>query len=593
MEKNEENAQKILDKLDKTDSEIQAMQEQYTFLSRKMRIYIFILFLILSVAVDLEYGIFNSSVDYLQKDLNMNNSEYGLFVSISFTGRIIGLVIFMFLLNLKHRKYTLIISIFLNGSSYILYQISTNSYLLIFAKMFAAGNKVCGTIYRPVWIEQFGLSKYKSIFFSLIQVASSYGQIIGFNLGSLLFKEKWKLALLCILGIMYLLALGFLIVPGKFFFRSYAFFEENNLENNSDNSSENDEEIKENKKEPLISKRVESVFINEKINFSKKRTNTVSKNKNSVKERIKSVFKDVWKLIKNIIFLLSIIKRSIITFILQIVHSYLKQYQEHYFFSGTEPDEDLIVLFYNISSLASTAIGGILSGIITKKLGGYENKKSIYVVLIPDIITSISVFFLAFTENFYIYNINLIIFFCFISMGNPVLQGYLIKAIPKQIKGIGVGFDMLVSTFLGKIPAPMIYGFLVDKYEKDNYSLPWKICLCYFFFGALLAFILCIFKLKEKEEKENEEDKVKLQDNIVNATALGTSSDTNDLFNIRISRMSKKRNTMGYKFKLTDERKKTEIVIHTLIEEENEEDCKSEKRKTSADNKDVNFIAFQ
>ena len=114
-----------------------------------------------------------------------------------------------------------------------------------------------------------------------------------------------------------------------------------------------------------------------------------------------------------------------------------------------------------------------------------------------------------------------------------------------------------------------------------------------FFFGALLAFILCIFKLKEKEEKENEEDKVKLQDNIVNATALGTSSDTNDLFNIRISRMSKRRNTMGYKFKLTDERKKTEIVIHTLIEEENEEDCESEKRKTSADNKDVNFIAFQ
>ena len=121
----------------------------------------------------------------------------------------------------------------------------------------------------------------------------------------------------------------------NFFFRSYAFFEENNLENNSDNSSENDEEIKENKKEPLISKRVESIFINEKIDLSKKRTNTVSKNKSTIKERIKSVFKDVWKLIKNIIFLLSIIKRSIITFILQIVHSYLKQYQEHYFFSGT------------------------------------------------------------------------------------------------------------------------------------------------------------------------------------------------------------------------------------------------------------------
>ncbi len=119
----------------------------------------------------------------------------------------------------------------------------------------------------------------------------------------------------------------------------------------------------------------------------------MAKKKSSVKERIKSVFKDVWKLIKNIIFMLNIIKRSIITLILQIVHSYLKQYQEHYFFADRELYEDLIVLFYNISSLAATAIGGILSGIVTKKLGGYENKKSIYIVLVPDITTGISVFF--------------------------------------------------------------------------------------------------------------------------------------------------------------------------------------------------------
>ena len=217
MEKNVESAEDILDELDKSDSENQFIQEQYIFLSRKMRIYIFILFLILSVAVDLEYGIFNSSVDFVQKDLNMNNSEYGLFVSISFTGRIVGLIIFMFLLNFKHRKFTLILSIFLNGSSYIVYLISSNIYLLIFAKMFAAGNKVCGTIYRPIWVEQFGLSKYKSIFFSLIQVVSSYGQIIGFNLGSLLFKKDWTKGLLCTMIILYINAIGFLIVPGKFF----------------------------------------------------------------------------------------------------------------------------------------------------------------------------------------------------------------------------------------------------------------------------------------------------------------------------------------------------------------------------------------
>ena len=406
----ESEAEKIFNQLDIKDAELQENKEKYTFLSRKMRVYVFCLFLILSVAVDLEYGIFNSSVDYLQEDLNMSNAKYGLFISISFTGRIIGLVIFMFLLNLKHRKYTLIVTIFLNGSSYAFYQITSNSYLLTFAKMFAAGNKVCGTIYRPVWIEQFGLSNYKSILFSLVQVVSSYGQIIGFNLGSLLFKENWRLGLLCILILMYIIAIGFLIVPGKFFFRSYMFYEDKSNEieellNEKDVTSIDEKSEKAND----WRNRQGTIFIDEKKAEEMKRK-TKSENRKSIKNRIIGVLKDSLSLIKNPIYVLCIILRSNITFILQIVHSYLKPYQEH---SLYDSNEDLIVLFYNISSLASTAVGGLLSGIVTKKLGGYERKKSIYVVLIPEIITAITVGFLAFTKNFYVYNINLILFFLF------------------------------------------------------------------------------------------------------------------------------------------------------------------------------------
>ena len=253
-------------------------QENFTVLSRKMRIYIFCLFLILSVIVDLESGIFNSSIDYLQKDLNMNNTEYGLFVSISFTGRIIGLVIFMFVLNFKHRKYILVLTIFLHGASYSLYQISSNSYLLTFAKMFAAGNKVCASIYRPVWIEQFGLSKYKSVFFSLVQIMSSYGQMIGFTLGSFLFKSDWRKGLLSILVIMFIIGIGFLIVPVKYFFRSYMYYEdklvdieddENN--NNYISSSNNEEDNVKNSDDS--NQRKQSIFIDTKTMNKKKLKN--------------------------------------------------------------------------------------------------------------------------------------------------------------------------------------------------------------------------------------------------------------------------------------------------------------------------------
>ena len=571
----------IKDEIDNLNSEF---EENYTVLSRKMRIYIFSLFLVLSVVVDLESGIFNSSVDYLQADLNMNNAEYGLFVSISFTGRIIGLVIFMFILNFKHRKYTLIATIFLHGSSYVLYQISSNSYILTFAKMFAAGNKVCASIYRPVWIEQFGLSKYKSVFFSLVQIMSSYGQIIGFSLGSLLFKSDWKMGLLSILAMMYIIAIGFLIVPGKYFFRSYMYYEDklveiedsNEDDKNKDNTSSASSDTESARSSTEGKKRYKTIFVNAKnVEKQKREKSGEQKKKISLWEKFKNLLRDLFLLVKNKIFLLSMIKRANTTFILQIVHSYLKQYQQH---SLEDVNEDLIVLFYSISSLGSTAVGGLLGGIITKKLGGYESKKSTYIVIIPEILTAASISFLAFTKNFYVYNINLILFFCFISIGSPVIQGYLIKTIPKSIKGIGVGLDMIVSTFLGKIPGPVIYGALEDKYSNENRALAWQICMCYFYVGVIIVFILCYFKYKEEAIKDSVE--VKLEDNIVNLAAISSGTDANDFFSMKMP-VPKRSKSMKYNFRIQDEDKDKEKndVLSSILEgnEKEENDDKDEK----------------
>lgn len=188
---------------------------------------------------------------------------------------------------------------------------------------------------------------------------------------------------------------------------------------------------------------MDSLFIDEKK--GEKKEEEIKENKDEkIWDKIKKFFKDVLSLVKNVIFILSLLKRSIVFFSLQIVQSYLKQYQQHNFENA---DEDLIVLFYNIATLASTALGGLMSGIITKKLGGYEN---ICNYNSRNNNWNYSSFF-NFHKNFYVYNVNLIIYFCFISMGTPVLQGYLIQKIPKSIKGIGVGLDIIAYTFYRKI----------------------------------------------------------------------------------------------------------------------------------------------
>ena len=54
--------------------------------------------------------------------------------------------------------------------------------------------KVFGNRYMPFWIDQFGIKKYKTMFFSFIYMASTYGQVIGFYIGTIFFN-KWKTTL--------------------------------------------------------------------------------------------------------------------------------------------------------------------------------------------------------------------------------------------------------------------------------------------------------------------------------------------------------------------------------------------------------------
>ena len=282
------------------------------------------------------------------------------------------------------------------------------------------------------------------------------------------------------------------------------------------------------------------------------------------KQNFKTLLTDLFSLIKNKIYLLSIIKRSNNTFIFQIIHSYLKPYQEK---ALNKYNERLLVLFYNISSLLATAIGGILGGIITKFLGGYETKKSILVLIVPEIITAINIVFLSFTKNFYIYNINLILFFFFISAGSPVILGYLIKTIPKSIKGVGIGLDMIVSTFLGKIPSPIIYGALDDKYKDNHIDFAWKFTLSYFYVGFIIIIILCYFKYHEKIIKDSSE--VNIEDQVVEIAAIGSGTDANDHFSLetpvpkRVKTVFKKRSELMPIF--NDEDKNDEDNYNVVI----------------------------
>ena len=146
--------------------------------------------------------------------------------------------------------------------------------------------------------------------------------------------------------IMLLIAFSFALIPQKYFYRKYMLYENKLVEA----TDENEDNISTISKNNLDNKSISSKKSKRKTLFivSKK----LAKLKNQKYNYIK-LLNDWLSLIKSKIYILSIMKGSINTFIFQIIHSYLTSYQETIF---QECNEKFIVLFYNIANLVTSIL---------------------------------------------------------------------------------------------------------------------------------------------------------------------------------------------------------------------------------------------
>ena len=111
----------------------------------------------------------------------------------------------------------------LHGLFFNIFHYFSNFYILIGLRILTSIMKVYGTIYIPVWIDQFGIRKYKTLFFTLTYMTSPYGQVLGFYFGTILFHDEWKSALNWIGAYLLILSTIFSFIPSKYFSTKYMF----------------------------------------------------------------------------------------------------------------------------------------------------------------------------------------------------------------------------------------------------------------------------------------------------------------------------------------------------------------------------------
>lgn len=186
--------------------------------------------------------------------------------------------------------------------------------------------------------------------------------------------------------------------------------------------------------------------------------------------------------------------------IFQVIHLFIKEY----FINGLQIiDQEKILYYYGLASVIGPPLGSFIGGFISNKLGGYESKLSVFVCIVFGILTCLFVIPLAFCSDLETFSVSLLFFFLCTSGLLPTLTGYTISSAPKELKGAGTSIDMLMTSLIGKIPGPIVYGMLNVRFKETSPCLAWRCCLFYYYIGFTCMMLACCFRWKALSSKTN------------------------------------------------------------------------------------------
>ena len=483
-------------------------------ISRKMRCIVFTILNIVFILMSLDQGIISSTTNSF-KDLS--ELELGGLGSIIFLGIAIGCVFSFTLINKFNRKYLLLATMCFDALSLFLTTQTTKIALLYLCRVIAGFTQSFLSIYIPVWSDQFGIHKYKSIWLSIIHISSALGYLFGFVFGTFLGWENafYLQNILIVIN----LVIIFIFIPDLYFsmnlmpLKAKLFLQ---------NEKENDQ----------ITKDINNINMDMNL-IDKPKNNELSTNLNEKNDKKKtkdeddiSLFEDFQKkddvrkdsiishliiLLKSPIFILINITLFSMYIIVSAVQFWINDYLE---FGLLIDDEKKRLYSFTFVVVTSPAAGIIVGGLLATKVGGYDTEKAIYIPLIASFLVCILANITPITSNVIVF---LPLFWAYLFFGSvllPVVSGIILVSVEKKYAGSASSVSTLIYNILGRLPGPYLYAVFKSLVNDKNSRIPFWILLNMAIFG-FIAVLICVKFQREKYRKirnENSEEKELLLD---------------------------------------------------------------------------------
>lgn len=167
-------------KISTSDERIIQLKKISIPLPRRKRWLIFSIFVILNIMINVDHGTVPAATEEIKKDLNINDEQLGLFGSLVYLGNMFGSLVSLTLINKLNRKYLLAVSLTLSGGFLMTFTIWSSLYFLFSNRIVVGMFQAFVSIYLPIWCDQFGIKRKRTIMIALIQVAPPLGVVLGY-----------------------------------------------------------------------------------------------------------------------------------------------------------------------------------------------------------------------------------------------------------------------------------------------------------------------------------------------------------------------------------------------------------------------------
>ena len=451
-------------------------------LSRKIRLILFVFIISTELFMNNSSGLLSSASVAIKKEFNIGDKDFGLLGTSQGIGRVAGNLFYIYFNNKFSPKYIISFSMLIKGTLAIIFKFSSNFHILVFVRGIVAIFRMPPNVYCGVWIDQFGIQKYKTVMMSTIPMIQTAGKMLGFLIHMIVGEDNWSNGFIIQGTFLIFVGIALLCFPRIYF--SHKIKAKEKTEENEDRATE--------------------------FEYTEK-TRNISQKKN--KSELKIFLSDVHELFSNPVWTISMIGRAILYGLTTTIHFWESDYMKNVI---QIHDTKEVFIKYTAIALFGPLGGVLCNSIVNPLIGGYETKKASYAAIILHILEVSCGLTSAFLRQKKYFLILTLLYFLFDASVIGIINGINISSVRPQLKATGFSITNLITHSLCAGPGPHIYGIINDKY-KDKFLGAGMLAMMFICALDIPIFIIMTIirnkqlHLKEKEKNEKliniEEDK--------------------------------------------------------------------------------------